>query len=95
MTALAIIVHRYSHDAFGSSQVVDVKTALRSFTIWAAHQMFMEDKIGSIEPGKCADIAVWLTDLYSAEPDAIKNMKCQMTLLEGEVVYRNSASQAH
>jgi hypothetical protein len=50
--------------------------------------MFMEDKIGSIEVGKYADIAVWDVDLYAADPDAIKNMKCQMTLLEGEVVYR-------
>ena len=50
--------------------------------------MFMEDKIGSIEVGKYADIAVWDTDLYSAQPDAIKNMQCQMTLLEGEIVYR-------
>jgi predicted amidohydrolase YtcJ len=78
----------YGHDAFGQDQSVDVKTALRSYTIWAAHQMFLEDKIGSIEVGKYADIAVWDTDLYRAAPDAIKNMECQMTLLEGEVVYR-------
>ena len=77
--------------ASAHEQSVDVKTALRSFTIWAAHQMFMEDKIGSLEPGKYADIAVWDTDLYSAEPEAIKNMECQMTLLEGEVVYRKSS----
>jgi predicted amidohydrolase YtcJ len=50
--------------------------------------MFLEDRVGSLEVGKYADIAVWDTDLYSAEPDAIKNMKCQMTLLEGEVVFR-------
>ena len=81
----------YGEDAFGQDQSVDVKTALRSYTIWAAHQMFMEDKIGSIEVGKYADIAVWDTDLYKADPEAIKNMKCQMTLLEGEVVYRNPA----
>jgi predicted amidohydrolase YtcJ len=81
----------YGHDAFGSDQSVNVKVALRSFTIWAAHQMFMEDRIGSIEVGKYADIAIWDTDLYSARPDAIKNMECQMTLLEGEIVYRNSA----
>jgi predicted amidohydrolase YtcJ len=78
----------YGHDAFGSDQSIDVKTALRSYTIWAAHQMFLEDRVGSLEVGKYADIAVWDTDLYSAEPDAIKNMKCQMTLLEGEVVFR-------
>jgi predicted amidohydrolase YtcJ len=78
----------YGHDAFGDDQSVDVRTALRSYTIWAAHQMFMEDRIGSIETGKYADIAVWDTDLYTAAPEAIKDMECRMTLLEGEVVYR-------
>jgi len=78
----------YGSDAFGSDEAVDVRTALRSFTLWAAQQMFLEKKTGSIEVGKYADIAVWDTDLYSAEPDAIKDMQCQMTLLEGEVVYQ-------
>ena len=80
----------YGYDAFGEEQSVDVKTALRSYTIWAAHQMFMEEKTGSIEVGKYADIAVWDTDLYTAAPEAIKNMECQMTLLEGKVVYFKS-----
>jgi predicted amidohydrolase YtcJ len=78
----------YGSDAFGSEEAVDVRTALRSFTLWAAHQMFLEKKTGSIEVGKYADIAVWDTDLYSADPEAIKNMQCRMTLLEGEIVYR-------
>jgi len=78
----------YGSDAFGSDEAVDVRTALRSYTLWAAHQMFLEQKTGSIEVGKYADIAVWDTDLYTAEPEAIKNMQCQMTLLEGEIVYQ-------
>jgi predicted amidohydrolase YtcJ len=78
----------YGADAFGKDEAVDVRTALRSFTLWAARQMFLEKKTGSIEVGKYADIAVWDTDLYSAEPDAIKDMQCQMTLLEGEIVYQ-------
>lgn len=78
----------YGKDAFGSDQSVDIQTALRSYTIWAAHQLFMDDVTGSIELGKYADIAVWDVDLYTAEADQIKNMKCRMTLLEGEIVYR-------
>jgi predicted amidohydrolase YtcJ len=78
----------YGADAFGKDEAVDIRTALRSFTLWAAHQMFLEKKTGSIEVGKYADIAVWDTDLYNAKPDAIKDMQCQMTLLEGEIVYQ-------
>jgi predicted amidohydrolase YtcJ len=78
----------YGNDTFGSDEAIDVRTALRSFTLWAAHQMFLDKKVGSIEVGKYADLAVWDTDLYTAEPGAIKNMQCQMTLLQGEIVYR-------
>jgi predicted amidohydrolase YtcJ len=34
--------------------------ALRSYAAWAARQLFLEDKVGSIEAGKDADIAVWV-----------------------------------
>jgi predicted amidohydrolase YtcJ len=31
---------------------------------------------------------VWDIDPYTAKPEAIRDMQCQMTLLEGEVVYQ-------
>jgi predicted amidohydrolase YtcJ len=77
---------------FGTAESVDVHTALRSYTTWAAHQLFLEKKIGSIEPGKDADIAVWDRDLYTVKPDEIKDMKCEITLFQGRVVYRNPTS---
>jgi predicted amidohydrolase YtcJ len=78
----------HGSDAFGRDESVDVRTALRSYTAWAAHQMFLEKQVGTLEIGKYADIAVWGTDPYTAEPDAIRDMQCELTLLEGEVVYR-------
>ena len=48
--------------------------------------MLLDDQTGSIEVSKYADIAVWDVDPYSAEPDATKEMQCQMILLEGEIV---------
>jgi predicted amidohydrolase YtcJ len=72
---------------FGTAESVDIHTALKSYTIWAAHQLFLEDRIGSLEPGKDADIAVWDRDLYSIPADDIKNIHCELTLLRGKVVY--------
>lgn len=80
---------KYGDDPFGREETVDVQTALKAVTIWAAHQMFLEDKIGSIEVGKYADLAVWNRDLYSVPTEEIKNMKCLMTIFNGEVVYRS------
>ena len=40
------------------------RTALKSYTIWAAHLMFLESQVGSLEVGKQADIAVWIATAY-------------------------------
>jgi predicted amidohydrolase YtcJ len=72
---------------FGMAEAVDIHTALRSYTAWGARQMFLENKIGSLEAGKRADIAIWDRDIYAVPADQIKDMKCLMTLLDGEVVY--------
>lgn len=77
----------YGANPYGTEQAVDVRSALRSYTIWNARQLFLEDKVGSIEVGKYADIAVWDKDLYSVPADEIKDMECQLTLVEGKIVF--------
>ena len=42
----------YGDAPFGTKESVDVKTALRAVTIWAARQMFLERKIGSDRSGQ-------------------------------------------
>ncbi len=79
----------YGGDPFGRAEAVDAHAALRSFTIWAAHQTFMDDITGSLEPGKRADVAVWDTDFYSAPTAALKDAACLMTIFDGNVVHRS------
>ncbi len=78
----------YGSDPFGTEESIDIHSALRSYTVWAARQLFLEDKIGTLEVGKYADIAVWDKNLYAATTEEIKDLKCQMTLLGGEIVYQ-------
>ena len=77
----------YGATPFGTAESVDIKTALRSYTIWAAHQIFMENRVGSIEAGKDADIAVWDRNMYEVPTDALKDLKCELTLFRGKVVH--------
>jgi predicted amidohydrolase YtcJ len=78
-------------EPFGLAESVDRQTALRSYTAWGARQMFLEDKIGTLETGKRADIAIWDRNIYTIPTAQIKDMKCLMTLIDGKVVYQSQS----
>jgi predicted amidohydrolase YtcJ len=79
----------YGKQPFGTAEAVDVHTALRSYTTWGAHQLFLDKRIGSLEPGKDADIAIWDRDIYTVPMNQVKDMKCEMTIFQGRVVYQD------
>jgi len=47
----------------------------------------MEDKAGSIEPGKLADLAVLNKDYFAVPDQEIKQIRSLMTIVGGKVVY--------
>jgi len=77
----------YGPHPFGMAESVDIHTALRSYTIWAARQLFLEDRVGSLEVGKSADIAVWDRNPYDVPGRDLRNLRCEITIMNGEVVY--------
>jgi len=69
----------------GPNQRIDRLSALRAVTIDAAWQVFMDDQIGSIEPGKRADLVVLSDNPLSAEN--IRSIKVDRTVIDGATVY--------
>lgn len=65
--------------------------ALRSFTIDAAYAAFQEDLMGSIWPGKLADLVVLDKDIMTIDPTEILQTRVTMTIIGGVVVYEASA----
>jgi len=61
--------------------------ALRSYTLDAAYASFEEDVLGSITPGKFADVAVFSRDILSVAPEEILETEAVMTLVGGKVVF--------
>ena len=70
----------------GPAQRIEREAALRAVTIDAAWQVFMHDEIGSIEPGKRADLVVLSDDPLTA-PD-VRDIKVDRTLIDGATVYK-------
>lgn len=62
--------------------------ALSSYTDWAAYSEFNEKRKGRLAPGYLADFAVLDRDCLSCPEDEIKEIKVEMTVLGGEIVYQ-------
>ena len=78
-------------EGFQTENAITREQALRAMTIWAARSGFEEDRKGSIEPGKLADLVVTSTDLMSAPDSELFRIKVQRTYSGGELVYDRSA----
>ena len=61
--------------------------ALRFYTINNAKLLFKEDRTGSLEPGKLADLAVLDTDILTCPEDKIVATQVLRTYVGGKLVY--------
>jgi hypothetical protein len=74
-------------DQVNGDQQLTREEALRLFTHGNSWFLRMEDKIGSIEPGKLADLVVLDRD-YFAVPDAeIRQIRSALTIVDGRIVH--------
>jgi predicted amidohydrolase YtcJ len=69
------------------SEAILREQALRVYTINNAYASFEESLKGSIEQGKLADMVVLTNDLLKCPVDEIKNIKSDLTIMGGKVVY--------
>jgi len=69
-------------------QRLTVEEALRAYTLGAAYAAFQEKEKGTISPGKLADVVVLSDDLFQIPPERIKDVRVEVTIVGGKVVYR-------
>ncbi|WP_170478229.1 amidohydrolase [Ruegeria arenilitoris] len=72
-----------------SRKPASLEESLKAVTIYPAAQQAMEDKIGSIEVGKYADLVVLDQDITTVEPREISNIKVLGTLMDGRFTHRD------
>jgi predicted amidohydrolase YtcJ len=73
------------------AQRLGVTDALRAYTLGSAYAGFDEDRLGTVEPGKCADLVVLDASPWEA-PQSIRDIDVTMTVVDGAVVYDGVAS---
>ena len=67
---------------------ITLEQAIKGVTIFPAWQIRMEDKIGSLEVGKYADVVILDRNLFDVDPDDIASVKVLATMMDGEFTYR-------
>jgi predicted amidohydrolase YtcJ len=72
-------------------QKISVEEALRAYTRDAAYAAFNEKSLGSLEPGKLADLVVLDRDLFKIPPQQIRDVKVVLTMVGGRIMYDRSS----
>ncbi len=72
---------------FFPEQKMSREEALKSYTINGAYASFKEKELGSIVPGKLADLTVLSKDITKTAEDEIKKTEVLYTIVDGKIVY--------
>ena len=86
---LGATVARTSIDdrALSPEQAIGVRAALRAQTATAQWVGFQERKLGTLEPGKLADVTVLAADPFTHPPSDYRNLPISLTLAGGKLTH--------
>ena len=70
-----------------ASEKMSIEALIKGFTMGGAYQLRVDDKIGSIETGKLADLIVIDKNPFDQKSDDLHNNKVLLTIMDGRVVY--------
>ncbi len=76
--------------AFFPEERLTREEALRTYTLNGAYASFQEDLLGSLKPGKLADITVLSRDIMTVPEPEILNTEVLMTIVGGRVLFLKS-----
>jgi predicted amidohydrolase YtcJ len=68
----------------GPEHAIDVATALRLYTVGTAALLGEADRLGSITPGKLADLVAYPVDPMAADPDDLADLTPALTIVGGK-----------
>ena len=74
-------------DSYVPEERLTVEQAVNAYTQGSAYARFSDDRFGTLEVGKEADLAVLSQDIFSMKPGEIGKAKVVLTMVGGKVVF--------
>lgn len=78
----------YPEGGFVPEQRITLGQVLQGYTYGAAYVENFEDRIGTLQPGKLADLVIMDRNLFASTPEELLEAKPLYTFIDGEVVYQ-------
>lgn len=76
-----------------SAEDIDRQTMFQAYTLNAARTIRLEDRIGSLKPGKQADLILLDRDVFTVKPEALRDTRVLKTWFAGREVYSRSSDK--
>ncbi len=77
-------------DGFLPEERIPLDVAIDLYTRGSAYAEFADDRKGTLEPGKLADLAIFAKDLFKLEPRQILTTPVDLTMVGGRVVFERT-----
>ena len=77
-------------DGFLPAERIPLDAAIDLYTRGSAHAEFADDRKGTLEPGKLADLAIFAADLFKLDPKQILTTPVDLTMVGGRVVFERA-----
>ena len=77
-------------DGFLPEERIPLDAAIDLYTRGSAYAEFADDRKGTLEPGKLADLAIFAEDLFKLEPKKILTTPVDLTMVGGRVVFERT-----
>jgi len=84
----SIVRNSISNKPVSPEQALTIEEAMYAHTMAGAYADFAENKKGSLEPGKFADLIVWHDNPYAAVAEDIRSLTVDLTMVGGKVVHQ-------
>jgi predicted amidohydrolase YtcJ len=77
-----------SGHVLGEGQKISIEEAFKMYTVYAAHASFEENLKGKLAPARLADLIVLAEDPWTVDPEELRNIPVDLTIVGGRVVYK-------
>lgn len=77
-----------SGDSFNKQNALTISQLLKAWTINGQYNLYRENILGTLEPGKLADITILSENIFEMHPNNLKDVHVVATIFDGKLVYQ-------